>query len=314
MKVSDFCSGYHSDELVTETQKLSELVKDAEHCTLVRDGSFDVFGLLSSQVPGKKVLGYIGGMKYVGELDNPYLSCVICTKEILDSVPEHIEGVVVADDPGCLFWTLYQKLKVPDVKTTIGKNCRISQLAHIAENNVCIGDNVVIEEMVSIKEGTVIGNDSVIRAGCIIGGEGFQVFTDESGKRRVVRHLGKAIIGENVEVQQSCCVDRAVFSWDATLVGDETMVDNLVHIPHGVKIGKRVTLTAGVIIAGNTIIGDDCWIGVNSAIRNCISIGSGVTVSMGSVVTRDIGDNGHVTGNFAIDHKKYLAHIKNISK
>lgn len=313
MKISDMCSSYKGSVDFGKQRKLSELLEGESDCTLIRDGDFNIFGLLSSQVPDRKILGYIGKIKYAAELNNPYLSCVICTQQVLDYVPERL-GAVITEDPECLFWSLHQKTKIEGSKTVIGRGCHISPLAQIAKNNVHIGDNVVIEEFVSIKEGTYIGNDSVIRAGCIIGGEGFQVFTDPSGKRRVVRHLGKTVIGDNVEIQQLTCVDRAVFPWDATVIGDETKVDNLIHIPHAAKLGKRNTVTAGVIIGGNTAIGEDCWIGLNSVIRNCITVGSGVTISMGSVVTRDVGANEHITGNFAIDHKKYIEHIKNISQ
>lgn len=313
MNFSEMCGSYQDGAEFEQAQRLSDLVKGESGCTLVRDGDFHIFGLLSTQAPGKKVLGYIGSVKYAAELSNPCLSCVICAPDVLDCIPEHM-GAVVADDPACLFWTLHQKTEMPSEKTVIGQNCSISPLASIAKNNVRIGDNVVIEEFVSIKEGTFIGDDSVIRAGSIVGGEGFQVFTDQGGKRRVVRHLGKVIIGDNVEIQQLTCVDRAVFPWDATVIGDETKIDNLIHVPHAAKLGKRNTVTAGVIIGGNTVIGDDCWFGLNSVIRNCVTVGSDVTVSMGSVVTRDAGDSAHLTGNFAIDHKKYLAHIKNISK
>lgn len=44
-------------------------------------------------------------------------------------------------------------------------------------------------------------------------------------------------------------------------------------------------------------IGNDCWIGGNAIILMGITIGNGVTVGAGSVVTKDVPDNVVVVGN-----------------
>ena len=69
-------------------------------------------------------------------------------------------------------------------------------------------------------------------------------------------------------------------------------------------LGKRVLVPSGAHIAGNCIVGDDVWVGVNATVSNRISIGDGARVSLGSVVTKDVPAGQTVTGNFAIDHKK----------
>ena len=93
---------------------------------------------------------------------------------------------------------------------------------------------------------------------------------------------------------------------------DNVKVDNFVHIAHDCVIGERTLITAGVKFGGRTIVGNDCWIGINSTISNGLNIGNNVTISLGSVVTRDVADNLTVTGNFAIEHKKFIDFIKSI--
>lgn len=46
----------------------------------------------------------------------------------------------------------------------------------------------------------------------------------------------------------------------------------------------------GVEYAKSVSIGDDCWIGGNTAIMPGVTIGKGCTIAAGSVVTKDISD------------------------
>lgn len=82
-----------------------------------------------------------------------------------------------------------------------------------------------------------------------------------------------------------------------------------------VKIGSNVFLAPNVSIytAGHPVhyearnsmyeygiavtVGDNCWIGGNTVICPGVSIGSGVVIGAGSVVTRDIPDNVIACGN-----------------
>ena len=86
----------------------------------------------------------------------------------------------------------------------------------------------------------------------------------------------------------------------------------LVHIAHGVKIGKNVMVVANSGIGGRTVIGDDCWIGFASTLRNGITIGDRARVNMGSVVTKSVASGGSVTGNFAINHEDFIENLKAI--
>jgi UDP-3-O-[3-hydroxymyristoyl] glucosamine N-acyltransferase len=185
----------------------------------------------------------------------------------------------------------------------------ISPLASIALNNVIIGDNVLIEEFAVIRENTVIGDNSVIRAGVKVGGEGFECRRQADAIESVL-HLGGVIIGKNVEVQYNTCIDKALFPWDNTEIGDFTKIDNLVHVGHAVKIGKRVLVVANCGLGGCTVIGDDSWIGFGATVSNLLSVGQNARANIGAVVTRNIADNASVTGNFAIDHQRFIENLK----
>jgi len=66
------------------------------------------------------------------------------------------------------------------------------------------------------------------------------------------------------------------------------------------------------MLSGSVIIEDDVFIGPASAIRPQVRIGRGATVSIGSVVTKDVPAGTRVTGNFALEHEKFMAFIKSI--
>ena len=40
-----------------------------------------------------------------------------------------------------------------------------------------------------------------------------------------------------MEVQNNTYIDRAIYPWDNTVIGECTKIDNLVHIGHAVKLG-----------------------------------------------------------------------------
>ena len=51
--------------------------------------------------------------------------------------------------------------------------------------------------------------------------------------------------------------------------------------------------------------------GLSATIRNGITIGNGARINLGSVVTKDVTLGESVTGNFAINHSKFLLNLKN---
>jgi UDP-3-O-[3-hydroxymyristoyl] glucosamine N-acyltransferase len=130
---------------------------------------------------------------------------------------------------------------------------------------------------------------------CAIGGDGFGYAKDKDGTLVKMPHKGNVIICKGVEIGSNVCIDRAVEG--STVIGEGTKIDNLVHIAHGVKIGKNCLIVAGTVIGGSCDIGDNCFIGINVSIKNKVRIGNNVTIGMGAVVLKDVPDNCTVVGN-----------------
>lgn len=282
---------------------------------VLQDIEFQTLGLSSSDID-LSFCTFIDNEKYLDTISKN--ACMIITKpEIARQIRG--KGVCVSNSPRISFFQLHNYLTKTDdykykkdFKKEVGSNCNISNLAYISENNVKIGDNVTIEEFVSIKENTIIGDNTIIRAGAVIGGEGFEFKRLPSGDVLPVIHAGWTYIGNDVEIQQNSCVDKAIYPWDSTIIYDNCKLDNFIHIAHGVKLGKGVFLAAGALTGGRTVIQENTWIGVGATVSNALTIGKNSSINIGAVVTRNLEDEASVTGNFAIDHDKFIQFIKSI--
>ena len=270
--------------------KLSEL--EWENARIESDGEFDYFGLLSySSAPGN-ILSFYGNIGFKNDLKNKKISCVICKEDLLDSLPEHVVGKVISDNPLYTFWTMHEKYGNTDrfeFETQIGKNSRISNQAFVDSKGVVIGDNVVIEEFVSIKKGTRIGNDVVIKAGSVIGADCF-ITADKSEERFVATLLGGVKICDGVRIYNNNVITKGTFEWVDTFIGLGTLINANCSISHNAMLGRRVMMCDGVTISGDNTIGDDVWISPAVHTTNSIKIGNGASIMLGEIVRKDVSD------------------------
>lgn len=284
-----------------------ELIKDTDFRTLD-------YCISECQEP---YLTFIENEKYINKM-NQNACAVFTTREIAEKLPVNIMGVFICEEPKWQFVMLHNHLNRtggyrPDcVATKIGENCNISPLADIASENVIIGDNVYIGANVVVREGTVIGDNVIICENCVIGGKSFNYVKGSGGKMLGIEDAGGVELCRGVEICSNCHVACGTMPQDVTVLEQDVKLDAFIHVGHGTKIGERTLITAGVKIAGNVRIGQDVWLGVNSTISNRIIIGDNARVSLGAVVTKNVECNQTVTGNFAINHEKYLEHLKNI--
>jgi UDP-3-O-[3-hydroxymyristoyl] glucosamine N-acyltransferase len=162
------------------------------------------------------------------------------------------------------------------------------------EKNCEIGKNVIIDHNSVIKSGTIIFDNVKIGANCTIGGVGFGYEQNESGQYEVIPHIGNVVLKNNVEIGNNVCIDRAVLG--STILHEHVKVDNLVHIAHGVEIGKNSLIIANAMIAGSVKIGENCWIAPSASIKQKLTIGDDSIVGLGSVVLRNVDEKSTVAG------------------
>ena len=191
-----------------------------------------------------------------------------------------------------------KKVKIGS-KTSIGVNT-------IIEHDVQIGKNCLIGSNITIRN-SIIGNDVVIQDGCKIGvkGFGFIPLKDENFR---FPHIGRVILKDNVELGANCTIDRG--SLNDTIIGNNTFLDNQVHMAHNVKLGKNCMIAGQVGFAGSSIIGDNVVIGGQAGVSGHLKIGSNVKIGGGSGVINDIPDNHQVMGYPAVPLKEFIKQRK----
>lgn len=164
----------------------------------------------------------------------------------------------------------------------------------VIEANCTIGKQVYIDHNTVIKAGTIIEDKVKIGSNCTIGGVGFGYEPNEDGVYELIPHIGNVRIKQHVEIGNNVCIDRAVMG--STTLEEHVKVDNLVHIAHGVQIGKNSLVIANAMIAGSVQIGENSWIAPSSSIIQKVKVGSNVLVGLGSVVLKDVENGAIVAG------------------
>jgi len=198
---------------------------------------------------------------------------------------------------GCNFY-LEDNVKIGN-KVFIGNNVTIKKNCIIG-NNVIIGSNVMIEH-------SEIGDNVHICDNVVIGkkGFGFKFINDKCIR---IPHIGRVIISNGCEIGSFCSIDRG--SIGDTFIGENTFIDNFVHIAHNVTIGKRCIFAAQVGIAGSTKIGNNVVIGGQSGISGHLIIGDNVRIGGKSGVIKNINDNEVVMGYPSVPFREFVKNNK----
>lgn len=149
-----------------------------------------------------------------------------------------------------------------------------------------IGDESVIESHTVIADDVTIGRRTLIREHCSVGGQGFGHVANERGQMENMSHIGRVMIGDDVDLFPYVNVDRATLG--TTVVANGAKIDHFCHIGHNSAIGESAVITAGVTICGGARVGAFAWIGVHSVIRDSITVGDHAFVGMGSMVTKNV--------------------------
>jgi len=187
----------------------------------------------------------------------------------------------------------------------IGNNCLIGHNT-IIEKNVIIGANCSIGSNVIIRN-TIIENNVKILDGCIIGKKGFGFFPNNQKNLRYP-HIGIVYIGKNSEIGSGTTIDRG--SMSNTVIGQNTFLDNQIHVAHNNKIGNNCIIAGQVGFAGSSTLGNNVMIGGQAGISGHLKIGSNVQIGGGSGVIKDISDNSKVMGYPSKDLRQFLKENK----
>jgi UDP-3-O-[3-hydroxymyristoyl] glucosamine N-acyltransferase len=143
----------------------------------------------------------------------------------------------------------------------------------------------------------------VLHDGVVIGSDGYGFARQKDGTHLKIPQHADVVIEDDVEIGANSTIDRPAVG--ETRIGAGTKLDNLVHVAHGVTIGKRVLLAAQVGIAGSTAIEDDVMMAGQTGVTGHITVGARAMVGAKSAVLNSVDAGAFVTGHPAIEHAEW---------
>lgn len=256
---------------------------------------------------------FVNHPKYYDKALNSEATIILIDKEV-ECPPG--KALLVSEDPfrdfnkiNIHFRKMYQFTEeLHDLE--VGDGSFIHRSAVIG-NDVKIGQNCHIFPNVVIGDGTIIGDNVIIQSGTVLGGDAFYYRKLNGNFDRLIS-VGNVVIENNVEIGNNCTIDRGVT--DSTIIGEGSVLDNLIQIGHDTIIGKRVLIASSAAIAGCCIIEDEV------TVWGQVGMASGVRVESGTVLLGKTGVNkdlkkGTYFGQLAEEFREYLkkeVKIKNI--
>ena len=174
-----------------------------------------------------------------------------------------------------------------------------------------IGSGVVIYPSAVLYPGTVVGDHSIIHAGVVLGANGFGYRT-VGGRHLPSPQLGNVVVENDVEIGANTTVDRGTY--DSTLIGEGSKLDDHVMIGHNCKIGKHNILCSQVGIAGSCTTGDYVVMGGQVGIGDHLEIGDGARLAAKTGVMQNIEPNASVAGIPSVTSKQFMQHAALMAK
>lgn len=98
----------------------------------------------------------------------------------------------------------------------------------------------------------------------------------------------KSVFWPDLKVGDNCFILENQTIQPTVEIGNNVMIWSGNHLGHGCKIKDHTYLSSHICISGHTVIGEQCFIGVNSTFKDFITVGDRVFITMGADVTKDV--------------------------
>ncbi|MBF0217583.1 MAG: acyl-ACP--UDP-N-acetylglucosamine O-acyltransferase [Candidatus Omnitrophica bacterium] len=186
---------------------------------------------------------------------------------------------------------------------SIHKTAMISNKAEIHPtveigSNVTIEDGVVLSQGVKVKanayicSGTSIGENTIIHMGAVIGHEP----QDHAykGEKTFTR------IGKNNVIREFVTIHRGTAEGSSTIVGDDNMFMVSSHLGHNTRVGNKVIIANGALLAGHVVVDNGAFLSGNVVFHQFCHIGEYAMIGGFTGVNKDVPPYMLVRGPSAI--------------
>jgi UDP-3-O-[3-hydroxymyristoyl] glucosamine N-acyltransferase len=182
---------------------------------------------------------------------------------------------------------------------------RTTLYPHVAVGQgASIGEDCVIHSQCSIRERAVVGNRVILHDGVVVGSEGFGFAKQADGTHLKIPQGAAVVIEDDVEIGANSTIDRPAVG--ETRIQAGTKIDNLVHIAHGVSVGRRVLLAAQVGVSGSAVLEDDVILAGQVGVAGHLRVGKGAMATAQSGIPNSVEPGTYVSGSPAIPHRDWL--------
>lgn len=167
---------------------------------------------------------------------------------------------------------------------TIGDRTTIFPNAVILEG-CSIGQDVKIFPNATLYENTIVGDRVLVHAGAVVGAYGFGYKT-RNGQHKLSAQIGNVVLQDDVELGANATVDRGTY--DSTIIGTGSKLDNMVMVGHNCDIGEHNLLCSQVGIAGSCSTGQYVVMGGQVGVGDHLTIGDSAMITAKSGLMHDV--------------------------
>ncbi len=141
--------------------------------------------------------------------------------------------------------------------------------------SVRLGENCRLYPRVTLYASVRLGSRVVVHAGTVVGSDGFGYVFGE-GRHWKFPQLGTVEIADDVEIGANTTIDRGAL--DATRIGADVKIDNLVQVGHNVSVGEHTVIAAQTGISGSCVVGKQVLLGGQVGVADHCHIQDGAVV------------------------------------
>lgn len=203
----------------------------------------------------------------------------------------------------------------------VGENCVIGEGAVIGpgcviESGCRIGAGTVLHARVTLYPDSVVGDRCVLHTGCVVGSDGFGFAPRRDGSWEKIPQIGRAVIGDDVEIGANTTIDRGALN--DTVIENGVKLDNLIQIAHNCRVGENSAMAAFSGMAGSSTLGKRVRVGGQAGIMGHIDVCDDVVVSARSFISKSVSEKGMYTSVIASQpHHEWLrnaVHLKHLDE
>ena len=174
-----------------------------------------------------------------------------------------------------------------------------------------IGNDVTIFPNATLYENTVVGDRVLIHAGAVVGCYGFGYKT-RNGQHQLSAQIGNVVIEDDVELGANTTVDRGTY--DSTIIGAGSKLDNMVMVGHNCEIGKHNLLCSQVGIAGSCSTGQYVVMGGQVGVGDHLKVGDSAMITAKSGLMHDVEPGQRMMGTPARSSRMTMQLFASTSK